>query len=200
MEMFWEMHQYQGIRKARAEAGRAARRVHQADARIDELDEEIEYQIEIGIQGADVLLFVVDAKDGVTALDQSVASRLRSVDKPILLVANKCDGENWEASATEFYKLGIGDPIVCSAKNNRRKQNLVDKIVEALPDQATLESRDLEVPEMKLAIVGRRNVGKSTLVNSITESERMIVSSVPGTTRDSVDVRIASSGVIPNWT
>ncbi len=161
---------------------------------VDDLDQEIEDQIEIGIQGADVLIFVVDAKDGMTALDQSVAQRLRGVNKPIVLVANKCDGENWEAQATEFYKLGVGDPVVCSAKNNRRKQQLLDAIGGALPDQATLDAREIESPEMKLAIVGRRNVGKSTLVNSISQSDRMIVSPVPGTTRDSVDVRIEVDG------
>ena len=161
---------------------------------VDELDEEIEQQIEIGIQGADLLMFVVDAKDGVTSLDQSVAKRLRSVDKPILLVANKCDGDNWELASADFYKLGLGEPIVCSAQNNRRKQNLLDSIVEALPTSKEVESSDLVIPEMKLAIVGRRNVGKSTLVNTLTNSERMIVSNVPGTTRDSVDVRIELDG------
>lgn len=157
---------------------------------VDELDEEIEQQIEIGIQGADLLMFVVDAKDGVTSLDQSVARRLRTVDKPILLVANKCDGDSWELAAADFFKLGLGEPIVCSAQNNRRKQNLLDQVIATLPDESEIEESDLVIPEMKLAIVGRRNVGKSTLVNTLTNSERMIVSNVPGTTRDSVDVRI----------
>ena len=157
---------------------------------VDELDKEIEQQIEIGIQGADVLLFVVDAKDGMTALDQSVAERLRGINKPLLLVVNKCDGDNWEINANEFFKLGIGNPIVCSAKNNRRKEELIDSIVDTLPGEEEIAAKELERPECKLAIVGRRNVGKSTLVNSITESDRMIVSNVPGTTRDSVDVRI----------
>lgn len=161
---------------------------------VDELDEEIEQQIEIGIQGADLLMFVVDAKDGVTSLDQSVARRLRMVDKPILLVANKCDGDSWELSAADFFKLGLGEPIVCSAQNNRRKQGLLDQIIATLPDESEIAEKELAAPEMKLAIVGRRNVGKSTLVNTLTESERMIVSNVPGTTRDSVDVRIELDG------
>lgn len=161
---------------------------------VDDLDEEIEQQIEIGIQGADLLMFVVDAKDGVTSLDQTVARRLRSVDKPILLVANKCDGENWELASADFYKLGLGAPIVCSAKNNRRKQILLDHIINALPERDDVGADELAIPEMKLAIVGRRNVGKSTLVNTITNSDRMIVSNVPGTTRDSVDVRIEVDG------
>jgi len=86
---------------------------------VDELDEEIEAQIEIGIQGADLLLFVVDAKDGPIGLDKRVAKRLRALDKPVLLVANKCDGDNWEVAANEFFSLGFDKPVVCSAKNNR---------------------------------------------------------------------------------
>ena len=83
---------------------------------VDELDEEIEHQIELGIQGADLLMFVVDARDGLTPLDKRVAKRLRGIDKPVLLVANKCDGENWEMEASEFYSLGFGQPVLCSAK------------------------------------------------------------------------------------
>ncbi|MCH2181660.1 MAG: ribosome biogenesis GTPase Der [Mariniblastus sp.] len=161
---------------------------------VDELDEEIEQQIELGIQGADVLMFVVDARDGVTALDQTVARRLRNIKKPVFLVANKCDGQNWEIESSEFFALGMGQPVVCSAKNNRHKQAVLDKILENLPEFETAEDSELEAPEMKLAIVGRRNVGKSTLINTITESERMIVSPVAGTTRDSVDVRIEIDG------
>ena len=104
------------------------------------------------------------------------------------------NGDNWEVNANEFFKLGVGDPIVCSAKNNRRKENLIDQIVDSLPSEGEIAAKELERPECKLAIVGRRNVGKSTLVNSISESDRMIVSNVPGTTRDSVDVRIEMDG------
>ena len=88
----------------------------------------------------------------------------------------------------------MGDPTVCSAKNNRRKQRLLEAILERLPEEQELSFTDIERPEMKLAIVGRRNVGKSTLINSISESDRMIVSPVAGTTRDSVDVRIEVDG------
>lgn len=164
---------------------------------VDQLDEEIEQQIELGIQGADLLLFVVDARQGITALDEVVAKRLRNVDKPVLLVANKCDGENWELAASEFYALGMGAPVVCSAKNHRRKGDLVEAILARLPTvatEATPANPAVEPPEMKLAIVGRRNVGKSTLINTITQSDRMIVSPVAGTTRDSVDVRIEVDG------
>lgn len=161
---------------------------------VDELDEEIEQQIEIGIQGADLLLFVVDAKDGPIGLDQRVAKRLRALDKPVLLVANKCDGENWEVAANEFFLLGFGEPLVCSAKNNRKKTNLIKAIIEKLPPQQEIDAKELKRPEMKFVLVGRRNVGKSTLINTLAETDRMIVSSVAGTTRDSVDVRFEMDG------
>jgi GTP-binding protein len=156
---------------------------------VDELDQEIEHQIEIGIQGADLLVFVVDAKDGPIGLDQRVAKRLRALNKPVLLVANKCDGDNWEVAANEFFSLGFDKPLVCSAKNNRHKTKLIDAIIEKLPPQSEIDAKELARPEMKFVLVGRRNVGKSTLINSLVESDRMIVSEVAGTTRDSVDVR-----------
>ena len=161
---------------------------------VDELDEEIEQQIEIGIQNADLLMFVVDVKAGKTGLDQRVAKRLRSGGKPVLLVANKCDGENWEVEANDFFSLGFGKPIVCSAKNNRRRQDLVDAMLEQLPTQEEIDQRDTEDPVMKFALVGRRNVGKSTFINTLVDQERMIVSEVAGTTRDSVDVRFELDG------
>ena len=160
---------------------------------VDELDEEIEQQIEIGIQGADLLMFVVDARQGVTPLDERVARRLRGIDKPVLLVANKCDGENWEVAANDFYQLGFGQPVVCSAQNNRRKQELIDALMKALPEGAGADDPLVE-PAMKFALVGRRNVGKSTFINTLVQSERMIVSEVAGTTRDSVDVRFELDG------
>ena len=161
---------------------------------IDDLDQEIEDQIQAGIREADLLMFVVDAKEGLVNLDRTVAKRLRSIDKPVLLVANKCDGENWEIASNEFFKFGLGDPIQISAKNNRHKYNLLDGIVEALLPAKEVTDEDLEQPEMKFAIVGRRNVGKSTFINAVTESDRMIVSEVAGTTRDSVDVRFEIDG------
>ena len=160
---------------------------------VDQLDQEIEQQIEAGIREADLLMFVVDARDGLTVLDKNIAERLRSIGKPILLVANKCDGENWESYANDFFSLGLGEVIKVSAKNNRRRSELVDALMERLPESLP-EPGELADPEMKLAIVGRRNVGKSTFVNTLAGSERMIVSEVPGTTRDSVDVRFELDG------
>lgn len=160
---------------------------------VDQLDDEIEQQIEAGIREADLLMFVVDARDGLTVLDKNIAERLRAIGKPILLVANKCDGENWESYANDFFGLGLGEVIKVSAKNNRRRSELIDALMERLPE-SNPEPAELAEPEMKLAIVGRRNVGKSTFVNTLAGSERMIVSEVPGTTRDSVDVRFELDG------
>lgn len=161
---------------------------------VDDLDQEIEQQIEIGIQGASLLLFVVDVKEGMTALDQKIAQRLRGLNKPLMVVANKCDGENWEAAANDFFRLGLGDVVCISAKNNRRKDALLAKIIEQLPAEAEISQAEIEPPEMKFVIVGRRNVGKSTLLNTLVNNERMIVSEVEGTTRDSVDVRFEADG------
>ncbi|MEQ1903278.1 MAG: ribosome biogenesis GTPase Der [Pirellulaceae bacterium] len=161
---------------------------------VDQLDEEIESQIQQGIQLAHILMFVVDVKDGLTNLDETIARRLRALNKPVLLVANKCDGENWENAAQEFQRLGIGTPVVVSAKNNRNKEELLDALLERLPTELAADADDLSEPEMKIAVVGRRNVGKSTFINTLVQSPRMIVSEIPGTTRDSIDVRFEIDG------
>lgn len=158
---------------------------------VDDLTEEIEQQIEAGIESADVILFVVDTRAGIMSLDQEVARRLRYVDKPILCVANKTDHEKLEPQADEFYRLGRGRIVKVSARENRGKEELLNLILERLPPETENEH---EESTMKVAIVGRRNVGKSTFVNTLARAERMIVSEVPGTTRDSVDVRFELDG------
>ena len=159
---------------------------------VDDLTTQVEDQITLGIESADVVLFVVDTRAGLTPLDQEVAKRLRYVDKPIICVANKTDSESLDAQADEFYRLGRGKLIVCSAKANRNRERLMEMILERLP--APSEETIVEEPVMKAAIVGRRNVGKSTFVNTLAQTDRMIVSEVPGTTRDSVDVRFGLDG------
>jgi len=162
---------------------------------IDDLDEEIEYQIRIGMELADVLLFLVDIRDGLTGLDQLISKRLRAINKPIILIANKCDHEGLDNQATEFFKLGLGDALCVSAQNKRYKDELLELIfdtITTLPPKP--DPSELGEPEMKLTIAGRRNVGKSTFVNSLVQSPRMIVSEVAGTTRDSVDVRFEMDG------
>ena len=153
---------------------------------VDNLTSQIEQQITQGIDTADVILFVVDTHSGTVPLDKEVAKRLRYVETPILCVANKTDSEKYDAQADEFYRLGRGKLVRCSTKANRNRAELLDLILERLPEE--VESAPDEVA-MKVAIVGRRNVGKSTFVNTLSKAERMIVSEVPGTTRDSVDVR-----------
>lgn len=161
-------------------------------ADVDNLTVQVERQIEAAIDQAHVLLFVVDARAGLMPLDEEVARRLRYVAKPIVCVANKCDTPEIEPQAAEFYKFGRGKLVCVSAQQNRGKDELLDRIFERLPGADVLEAPRDAV--MKLAIVGRRNTGKSTFINSLAETERMIVSEIPGTTRDSVDVRFERDG------
>jgi GTPase len=159
---------------------------------IDDLTEEIERQIDLAIDQSHLILFVVDARDGLTALDQQVAKRLRYVNKPAICVANKCDEPRFDAQANEFYKLGRGKLVCVSTLQNRNKDELLRMIGERLPP-VTDDDRPPEAV-MKVAIVGRRNVGKSTFINVLARAERVIVSEVPGTTRDAVDVRFELDG------
>ncbi len=154
----------------------------------DDLTDHIEEQIQIAIDSADVVVFVVDTQTGLLALDNEVARRLRKLDVPIILVANKTDSDHIDSQADEFHSLGHGEPIRVSTTQNRGRERLLTAIFDRLP----ILSAEDEVPEepiLKVAIVGRRNVGKSTFVNTLAKTDRMIVSEVPGTTRDSVDVR-----------
>jgi GTP-binding protein len=160
----------------------------------DNLTVKIDEQISAAIERADVVLFVVDTRSGLTPLDQEVARRLRYVDVPVICVANKSDDVSMDSQADEFYKLGRGKLIRVSTLQNRGRQVLLDMIVERLPKLVEDERLDVEEPMMKVAIVGRRNVGKSTFVNTLAQAERMITSEVAGTTRDSVDVRFDLDG------
>ncbi len=158
----------------------------------DQLTEHIEHQIEQAIDSATVILFVVDAREGPLPLDEEVAKRLRYVNVPVLLVANKADTDSFAQHISEFYRFGR-KLLAVSTKENRGRQDLLQALVEKLPapgdDDAVPDD-----PTMKVAIVGRRNTGKSTFINTLVEAERMIVSEVPGTTRDSVDVRFEMDG------
>ncbi|HEV3444637.1 MAG TPA: ribosome biogenesis GTPase Der [Gemmataceae bacterium] len=161
---------------------------------VDNLTTHVEQQIESAIDQASLILFVVDARAGLMPLDEQVASRLRYVNKPVLCVANKCDTPELDAHAADFYKMGRGKLVHVSAEQKRGLAELISLTLERLPEPEDAEAgRDVQ---MKLAIVGRRNTGKSTFINSLAESERMIVSEVPGTTRDSVDVRFERDGKV----
>ncbi len=164
----------------------------------DALEAEIERQIDIGLNVADLVLFVVDAKAGKTSLDIDVAERLRRLPAPKLLVVTKCDGERTKAEAPEFYGLCEGPAVLTSVHGNHGRDGLIEAILEHLPPASETESTEgerlISEPELQLAIVGRRNAGKSTFINSLANEERVIVSEVEGTTRDSIDVRFDVDG------
>jgi GTP-binding protein len=163
----------------------------------DQLTEHIRHQIETAMTRADLVLFIVDCQDGLTAADQEIASLLRRKGIRTTLVANKADGEKADVALADFARLGLGTPIGVSAL---RERNL-DLVFDAIRRTVDLSKAPKEIPppEMLMAIVGKRNAGKSTLVNAIAgiyegDSDRVIVSEVPGTTRDSIDVRFDKDG------
>jgi len=161
----------------------------------DGLTERIDAQIEAGLAEAAVVLLVVDVRTGLVAADHDVAARVRRSGAPVLLVANKADDPRLDDHAHEFAALGFGPPLIVSARQHRNRETLVDAVLARLPEtEAGAEEPPVDLPEMKLAIVGRRNVGKSTFVNSLAHEERVITSPVAGTTRDSVDVRFEVDG------
>ena len=161
----------------------------------DGLTTRIDAQIETGLTEAAVVLFLVDVRAGLVSADHMVAARIRKIGTPVLLVANKADDFKLDNHAHEFAALGFGEPLVVSARQNRNRDTLVDAILARLPAaDVDVEEPSAELPEMKLAMVGRRNVGKSTFVNSLANEERVITSPVAGTTRDSVDVRFEVDG------
>lgn len=156
----------------------------------DDLTADVRRQIDFAINSADVILLVVDVQTGLMPLDNAVVERLRGVERPVILVANKSDQTHQDILAEEFHRLGRGHLIAVSTTQNRGRDDLLELIRDRLPDS----DETMAEATMKLTIVGRRNVGKSTFVNTLAESDRMIVSEVPGTTRDSVDVHFEVDG------
>ncbi|UCC22671.1 MAG: 50S ribosome-binding GTPase, partial [Planctomycetota bacterium] len=157
----------------------------------DHLEEHIEQQILTAIGSADLVLFMVDIRDGVVPLDETIAQLLRKHNLEVIGVANKADSAKMFPAAGEFSKLGFGEFLCVSATNNLNKNVLLDRIFEKTKH---LESDRPAEPVMKIAVIGKRNAGKSTLVNAMVGSERVIVSETPGTTRDAVDVRFEKDG------
>lgn len=160
----------------------------------DNLTDDIENQIQTAIEMADMILFVVDAREGVVSLDEHVAQRLRRLHIPVVCVANKIDHQKFTNHIHDFHAFGW-DVLPVSAKEKRGRDDLLEYIAEHAPE---LPDRKSELPEgeavMKIAIVGRRNTGKSTFVNTLVKFPRMIVSDVAGTTRDSVNVQFEMDG------
>jgi GTP-binding protein len=152
-----------------------------------DLDGMIKHQVEAAIAQANVIIFLVDAQDGVVATDEEIAATLRAANKPIILAANKVDSAKQADQVADFYRLGIGKPLAISAYHNRGIDELLDAVLVFLPPSPP---SFVEPEEAKLAIVGRPNVGKSTLLNALLHDERAIVDETPGTTRDSLDATL----------
>ncbi|NJN93296.1 MAG: ribosome biogenesis GTPase Der [Anaerolineales bacterium] len=154
---------------------------------------EIREQAEIAIAEAEVIVFLVDGEAGLTSADQDVAMLLRRTDKPVILAVNKADNQKRRSEAVDFYTLGLDDPIPVSALHGTGTGDLLDAIVAGLPP--TEEETEEEDETIKIAILGRPNVGKSSLLNKLLGEDRVIVSDVPGTTRDAIDMPIQYEGL-----
>ena len=153
----------------------------------DIFEGEIRRQVELAIDEADAIVFVVDVEEGITPMDEEVAKLLRKVKKPILLVVNKVDNAMREKDAVEFYKLGLGDYFTISGMSGSGTGELLDKIVEVLPELP--EAIEEENPLPRFCVVGRPNAGKSSFINALIGEDRFVVTDIAGTTRDAIDTK-----------
>ena len=151
----------------------------------DVFEAEIDKQVELAIDESDAILFMVDVETGVTGMDEDVSKLLRKVKKPVFLVVNKVDNSKRAQDAVEFYNLGLGDYHTIASINGSGTGDLLDALVEALPEEIQFE--DSELP--RFAVVGRPNAGKSSFINSLVGEERYIVTDIAGTTRDAIDTK-----------
>lgn len=157
----------------------------------DTISQAVQKQVDNAIATADVIVFVVDVRNGITPVDKTIANRLRKNKTPIILVANKADNLRFEQDAPEFYKLGLGEPIAVSALHKIGSTDLMNRILELIPESNQPDAfKDI----LKIAFIGRRNAGKSTLLNKITGQKRVVVSEIPGTTRDAINILIEKDG------
>lgn len=145
----------------------------------------IRSQIHIAIEEADIIIFLVDSKTGISAIDNDIVKILNKTDKKIIVTVNKIDDLKDEADVPEFYNMGLGEPVGISAMNGRNLGNFLDMITEDMPLDAEVET--VEDTRLKIAVIGKPNVGKSSLINKVLDKEKMLVSAIPGTTRDSID-------------
>jgi len=164
------------------------------DGQPGDIMKRVQAQAELAIEEADVIVFMVDAKAGITAADDEVADMLRRTKKPVILAANKADNAKLRQDAVEFYALGLGEPITISSIQGTGTGDLLDLIVDALPPEEEESDGEEEEEITRIAIVGRPNVGKSSLLNAILGFQRSIVSEVPGTTRDAIDTEFEYKG------
>lgn len=186
-------------------------RYDEVGADLSTLTDDVEGQIEAAVANADLILFCVDVQAGLTPRDEEIARLLReqklgrkdrahlatldpSLGKraPVHVVATKVDGPKWETHAYEMSALGFGEPLMCSAKNNYMRRDLSDRLYELLP--AEDETASTPPADLSIAVIGKRNAGKSTLVNALAGAERVIVSEIAGTTRDAIDVLVEKDG------
>ena len=151
----------------------------------DTISQGVHLQAKLAIDEADVILFVVDAREGLVPVDEEVARVLRKANKSVILVSNKVEDFSAGYDVYDFYKLGLGEPVMISAAHGKNIGDLLDRVIDLLPDSSGDE--DVDEDTVKIAVIGRPNVGKSSIVNSILGVERVIVSDVAGTTRDAID-------------
>ncbi|NJB37825.1 MULTISPECIES: ribosome biogenesis GTPase Der [Flavobacteriaceae] len=150
----------------------------------DIFEQEIDKQVELAIEEADAIIFMVDVESGVTGMDEDVANLLRRVEKPVFLAVNKVDNAQREADAVEFYALGLGEYFTLSSINGSGTGDLLDALVKVLPEEVEVED---DLP--RFAVVGRPNAGKSSFINALIGEDRYIVTDIAGTTRDSIDTK-----------
>jgi GTP-binding protein len=155
----------------------------------DVFEKEIDKQVELAIDEADAIIFMVDVESGVTGMDEDVAKLLRKVDKPVFLTVNKVDNAQRMADAVEFYALGLGEYYTLSSINGSGTGDLLDELVKVLPEKP---EEDSELP--RFAVVGRPNAGKSSFINALIGKDRYIVTDIAGTTRDSIDTKYNQFG------
>ncbi len=160
----------------------------------DHLISSVQWQVEVALEEAAVILFVVDAQTGIMPQDLLIANMLRKTDKEIFVVVNKADNVRLETEGTEFYQLALGDPFFISCAQNMGINILLDEVVFAMPEAET-ERADPVAESIKIAIVGRPNAGKSSLINAIIGEDRLIVDDQPGTTRDAINISFAYNAV-----
>ncbi len=158
----------------------------------DVFEAEIRKQVELAIDEADVIIFVVDVEEGITPMDDAVAKLLRKVTKPVLLAVNKVDNAMREKDAIEFYNLGLGDYFTFASISGSGTGDLLDALIEAFPIKPEPTQEELELP--RFAVVGRPNAGKSSFINALIGKERYIVTDIAGTTRDAIDTKFDRFG------
>ena len=158
----------------------------------DHILKSMRQQALVAMEEADVIVFVVDGRAGLTTADEEVGRMLRNTKKPVILAVNKIDSPQLEAGVYEFYSLGLGAPLGIAASNSLGLGDLLDAVVAAFPEN---DGEDKEEDEISIAVIGRPNVGKSSIVNALIGENRVIVSNVPGTTRDAIDTHFVSDNI-----